>query len=158
MHVIKPRPDSIMSNESNRLVHGAGDSVGPGDHASVFGGTRADVRLLAGVVGILDSYRELAVLGHTHVLRKGRLGHPAGRLAGRADFLHHAVDLLEGETLGFPHEEVGVDEAASAQGAPKEEDLRTEVGLVRADEVGGNNGDDAIPSGSAIQPCSMERL
>lgn len=66
---------------------------------------------------------------------------PSGRGA-RVGLLQHAVDLLEGETLGFGHEEVGVDEADGAEAAPDEEDLGAEVALVLADHVRGDDGDD----------------
>lgn len=66
---------------------------------------------------------------------------PSGRGA-RVGLLQHAIDLLEGETLGFGHEEVGVDEADGAEGAPDEEDFGAEVALVLADHVRGDDGDD----------------
>lgn len=43
---------------------------------------------------------------------------PSRRLAGSLAFLHHLVDLLEGESLGLPHEEVSVDEAGTASTTP----------------------------------------
>ena len=48
---------------------------------------------------------------------------PLGRRPRRG-FLHHAVDLLEGEAFGLGDEEVGVEEAGGAEGAPDEEDFR----------------------------------
>ena len=45
---------------------------------------------------------------HTHFMGKGGVGLPTNGSSGRANFLHHPVDLLEGQTLGFPHHEVGV--------------------------------------------------
>ena len=36
----------------------------------------------------------------THLLRKGGMGLPGGRMAG-VDLFHHLVDLFEGETFGF---------------------------------------------------------
>jgi hypothetical protein len=45
---------------------------------------------------------------HTYVMSEGGVGLPANRSSGRANFLHHPVDLLESETLGLPYHEVGV--------------------------------------------------
>lgn len=59
--------------------------------------------------------------------------------------LEHAVDLLKGETLGLRDEEVAVDEANGAEGAPDEEDLGAKVALVLADHVGSDDRDDAVP-------------
>jgi len=47
---------------------------------------------------------------HTHVMSEGGVGLPTNGSSGRADFLHHPIDLLESETLGFPYHEVGVAE------------------------------------------------
>ena len=88
---------------------------------------------------------DLAFLGETHLGGKGRVGLPAGRLARGAGLLHHAVDLLQRETLGFPHREVSVDEAEDAGRAPDEEDTRAEVALVGRDHVRSDDGDDAVP-------------
>lgn len=67
--------------------------------------------------------------------------HPSGRGAG-VGLLQHAVDLLEREALSLRHEEVGVDEADGAEGAPDEEDFGAEVAFVRADHVRSDDGDD----------------
>jgi hypothetical protein len=78
-----------------------------------------------------------------HIGREGRMRHP---LAGRtgSGLLEHAVDLLERETLGLGHEEVGEGPADAAKTAPHEEDVGAEVGvaLAGADEVGGDCCDD----------------
>jgi hypothetical protein len=103
-----------------------------------------NVSLLDRVVDRLDSLDGKSALGHTHVLGKGGVGNPACRLARRG-LLHHPVDLLEGKALGLPNEEVGVNEAAHAKGAPDEENLGLEVGLVGTNHIGGNDGNDAIP-------------
>jgi hypothetical protein len=87
---------------------------------------------------------ELALLRNAHCRRESGGWLPLGGLA-RADLLKHAVDLLEGEAIGLGYEEVGVDEADGAEGAPDEEDLGAEVALVFADHVGGDDGDDAVP-------------
>lgn len=68
---------------------------------------------------------------------------PAAGVPGRG-FLEHLVDLLEGQALGFGDEEVGVDEAGGAEGAPEEEDFGFEVAFVWADEVGCDDGDDLL--------------
>lgn len=59
--------------------------------------------------------------------------------------LHHAVDLLERETLGLWDKEVGVDESAGAETAPDEEHGGFEVAIFRADHVGGDDGDNGVP-------------
>lgn len=71
-------------------------------------------------------------------------GLPLGGVAG-ADFCHAHIGLLEGETLELGHEEVGEGQGEGAQGAPQEEDLGAEVGLIGADEVGGDDGNDGVP-------------
>lgn len=84
------------------------------------------------------------LLGHAHLGGVGGVRHPLGRVAG-SGLLEHLVDLLESETLGLGDEEVGVDKAAGAEGAPDVEDLGAQVALVLVNHVGGNDGDDAIP-------------
>ena len=93
-------------------------------------------------VGVLDLGVELAVL-HRGGSESGS-GSPLGGGAG-SSLLHHLVDLLEGETLGLRDEEVGVDEGASAETTPDEEDGGLEVALVGADHVGGDDSDDGVP-------------
>ena len=105
----------------------------------------ADVSLLSSVLGVLNGNGELAILGKTHVLCESGVRHPSGRLARGTNFLHHPVDLLKGETLSLPDEEVGVDEAENTSASPNEEDLGTEVGLVGTDEVRGDDGNDTVP-------------
>jgi len=79
--------------------------------------------------------------GHAHICSESRMRYPFARVPG-GGFLEHAVDLLEGETLGLRDQEVGVNEADSAEGAPDEEDLRAEVAFGGADHVGGDDTDD----------------
>ncbi len=74
--------------------------------------------------------------------------YPAGRRA-RGGLFQHPVDLLEGEALGFRDEQISVNEAEEAERAPEEENLGSEVGFVRADEVRGDNGNDLDNWGSA---------
>lgn len=62
----------------------------------------------------------------------------------RCSLLQHLIHLLEGKTLGFWDEEIGVDEAGGAESAPEEEDFGTEVAFVCTDEVGGDDGDDLL--------------
>ena len=91
---------------------------------------------------VLDDFRRQdTLLGETHLGGEGGVGNPSGGGA-RGRLLQHAVDLLERETFGFGHEEVGVDEADGAEGAPDEEDLGPEVAFVLADHVGSDDGDD----------------
>ncbi len=66
------------------------------------------------------------LLGHAHLGSVRGVRHPFGRGA-RGCLLEHAVDLLKGEALGFGDEQVGVDDAEDAKGAPEEEDLGAEV-------------------------------
>ena len=54
----------------------------------------------------------------------------------------HAVDLLEGQALGFRDQEVGVQPASDAEGTPDEEHLGTQISLVGTDHVGCDDGDD----------------
>ena len=69
------------------------------------------------------------------------MGLPAGGGAG-IGLLHHLIDLLQGQALGFGDEEVGVDKGAGAEGTPEEKDLGAQVGLVRVNQVWGDDGDD----------------
>ena len=90
------------------------------------------------------------LLGEVAVFRDADLGSVRGAWAPLArvpgiGLLEHAVDLLEGKALGLWHEEVRVDECAGAETTPEEEDGRAEVGLVRTDKVGSDDGDDRIP-------------
>jgi len=82
----------------------------------------------------------------THVGSVCGVRNPLGGCAWGGLF-QHAVDLLEGETLGLGDEDVRVDDAAEAEAVPEPEDLGTEVGISvgSADEVGSDNGDDAVP-------------
>lgn len=86
------------------------------------------------------------LLVETHVSSEGGVGHPFGGCPG-SGLLEHLVDLFEGETLGFGDEKEGEEEGEDAERAPHEEDLGAEVGIagVGADEVGGDDGDDAVP-------------
>jgi hypothetical protein len=49
------------------------------------------------------------------------------------------------QSLGFRNKEIGVDEAAGAERSPDEEDLRTEVTLIRSNHVRGDDCNDAVP-------------
>ena len=88
---------------------------------------------LAGLSSVV-AHDELALAG----AGEGGGRDPLGRGTG-GGLLHHLVDLLQGETLGLGHEEVGVDEGARAKGAPDEENRGPEVALVRTGHVRGNN-------------------
>jgi len=81
----------------------------------------------------------------THLRGKRLRRPPLTGLAGRR-FLHHLVDLLEGETLHLGHAEVSEQCRADAARAPNEENFGTEVGrvLVVADHVGRDEGDDHV--------------
>jgi hypothetical protein len=86
------------------------------------------------------------VLGVDHTLlgSEGGVWAPLGG-GTRSSLLHHLVDLLKRETLGLRNEEVRVDEAASAETTPDEEDGGLHVTVVRADHVRGNDGNDGVP-------------
>lgn len=62
------------------------------------------------------------VLGHAHISRKRAVWDPL-RGSSWGGLLEHAVDLLKREALSLWDEEVGIDEAGSAERAPNEEDL-----------------------------------
>ena len=64
------------------------------------------------------------------------------RTIPRRRLLQHSIHLFEGKPLGFGDEEVGVEEAADAEGAPDEEDFGAEVAFVGVDHVGGYYCDD----------------
>lgn len=65
-------------------------------------------------------------------------------MAGR-DLLEHSVDLFERKALGLGHQEVGEENADDAEGAPHEEDLGGQVGVLGIDQVRGDDGNDAVP-------------
>lgn len=69
---------------------------------------------------------------------------PASRSTG-SRLLHHAVDLLQRQTLGLGDEEVGVDEGASAKTTPHEEDARLQVAVSLTNHVGCNDGNNGVP-------------
>ena len=93
---------------------------------------------------ILHNFRgQSALVRETHFRSESAVGYPFTGVAGCGLF-QHAVDLFEGETLGFGDEEVGVDEAADAEGAPDEEDFGAEVAFVGVDHVGGDDCNDLI--------------
>ena len=91
-------------------------------------------------VGLLDH----VVLSKTHIGSEGSVWYPSARLAC-GNLLHHAVDLLEGKTLGLWDEEVCKGDGYNAERAIHEEDLHTHVGLILVHEVWGDNGHDAVP-------------
>ena len=84
---------------------------------------------------------EFTLLIDTHLGSKCLVRPPLGRGA-RCGFLHHLVDLLQSKTLGFGDEEVGVNEADRAKRSPDEENLCTEVALIRVDHVRSDHSND----------------
>lgn len=80
----------------------------------------------------------------TSTLRKGGGRPPLGRLAG-SGLLHHLVYLLERETLCLRNQEVGVDEGASAQASPDEEDGRLQVSTLLTNHVRGDDSNNGVP-------------
>ena len=69
--------------------------------------------------------------------------HPLGRCTRRS-LLQHAINLLEGKTLGLGDEEVGEGEGNEAQRTPHEVDLGAEIRVAfgGTDEVWGDDTDD----------------
>jgi hypothetical protein len=90
-----------------------------------------------------DLWVQNTLLVDAHIGGEGGSWGPFRRVAG-VGLLQHAVDLLERETLGLGHEEVGVYEGAGAERSPDEEDLRSKVTLVSVDHVWGDNTDDLL--------------
>ena len=88
-----------------------------------------------------DFRRQGPLLRHAQLRRKRRMRDPASRCPW-CGLLEHLVDLFEGKTFGFGHEEVGVYEAGGAKGAPEEEHFGLKVCFVRVDKVGRDDGDD----------------
>ena len=62
--------------------------------------------------------------------------HPFSTIPRRR-LLQHSIHLFERQAFRFGNEEVGVEEAADAEGAPDEEDFGAEVAFVGVDHVGG---------------------
>ena len=87
---------------------------------------------------------ESTLLGKTHIGREGTVWNPLARGPGGALF-HHSVDLLKGETLGLWDQEVGVEEAANAEGSPDVKNLGSQVGLIRVNHVRSDDGNDTVP-------------
>lgn len=83
-----------------------------------------DLQDLLLVFRVLLGWRIFAIVSKLSSV--GAVWHPLGAGAG-SRLLQHAVNLLEGKTLGLRNEEVGVDEAEEAERAPKEENLGSEV-------------------------------
>jgi hypothetical protein len=121
------------------------------------------VNLLAmSSVHVLAIGTNTAIVGHTHLAGESGVRPPRSRVSWRLSLFHHSVDLFEGQTLGLPDEEVGVEHAQDTGRSPEEEDLGAEVlgvsrvlkhdgeenetyGLVSTDEVRGDNGEDTVP-------------
>ena len=78
---------------------------------------------------ILNATRVDLATGAEHRTREGLVGNPLGGCSWGA-LLHHTINLLQGQTLGLGDEEVGIDESASAETAPDEEDGRFEVSVL----------------------------
>jgi len=87
---------------------------------------------------------ECSLVCKTHFLGKGGSRNPLGGGSG-CGLLHHSVHLLEGKTLGFVDEEIGIEEAQDAERSPDEEYAGAEVALVGSNHVGCDNSDDAVP-------------
>lgn len=86
------------------------------------------------------------LVAHAEISGEGAVWHPLAAGEG-SSLLKHAVNLLQGKTLGLRNKEEGVDEAKEAEGAPDEEDLGAEVGVtgLSSDHVWGDDGNDAVP-------------
>jgi hypothetical protein len=83
---------------------------------------------------------ESSLLCQTHLrsIRSMRL--PLGRV-DRGSLFHHAVNLLQRQTLGLVDKEVRIDEAERAERTPDEEDLGPKISLVSSDHVRRDDGD-----------------
>lgn len=92
---------------------------------------------------ILDVEVQLLAL-EAHLRSEGAVWLPLGG-GTRGGLGHHLVDLLEGQALGLGNQEESVDESASAQATPDEEDRRLEIALVLVDHVRGDDGNDGVP-------------
>lgn len=68
------------------------------------------------------------LLCQAHLTCEGGVWYPCGAVPS-IDFLHHLINLLERQTLGFGNEEVGEGGGDAAEGAPEEEDFGAEVGV-----------------------------
>lgn len=91
---------------------------------------------------ILDNLRrQRPLLRHAQLGGESRMRDPSAGSPGRR-LLHHLVDLFERQAFGFGYEEVSVDEADGAEGAPEEKHFGLQVRFVRVDEVGGYYRDD----------------
>lgn len=99
-----------------------------------------ELRLLSRVNALLAMHGR-TLLKEAHLSSEGRVRNPFAGVAG-ADLLKHFVDLLEGETLGLRDKEVGKQNTDDAEGAPHEEDLGAQVGILLVDEVRCNDSDD----------------
>jgi len=86
------------------------------------------------------------LISHSHLRSISAVRHPLGT-SHRRGLLQHSVDLLEGKTLGFWDQEIGVDEAECAERSPQEEDLWSEINTAACSgsDVWGDDGDDAVP-------------
>jgi hypothetical protein len=114
-------------------------------HPPVTGMTCNDVREIkcledtALSLDILDDLQvELATVGMADGAGEGLVGDPLGGGTG-SGLLHHAVDLLERKTLGLGDQEPRVDESASTETGPDEEDRRSKVALIGVDHVGSDD-------------------
>jgi hypothetical protein len=86
-----------------------------------------------------------SVLAFAHHLRRECVvWNPLGGIAW-GSLLHHAVNLLEGQTLGLWDQEVCVDECTCAKSTPNEEDRGLEVTVGCANHVWCDNGNDGVP-------------
>ena len=95
------------------------------------------------LLGGLQAVLALVSLGHTALGSVGGGRFPSSRSPG-GGLLEHSVDLLKRKSLGLGDEEEGVDEGASAETSPDEEDVGAEVALALtgADHVRGDDGND----------------
>lgn len=90
---------------------------------------------------------ERFLVGHTHLLGISAVWLPFSR-GPWSRLLKHAINLLEGETLGLGNAEVGEGKARAAGGAPNEEHLGAEVALVWVNNIGSHDANDLQKSAS----------
>ena len=84
-------------------------------------------------------------MNRTWRLTQERRHEQAEQLVNRYPARESCLTILQSQTLSLGNQEVRVDEGASAESSPDEEDGRSEVTPVGVDHVRGDDGDDGVP-------------
>lgn len=95
-------------------------------------------------VNMLNCLRSQSLLSEAHVSSESAVRDPFRGVA-RCSLLKHAINLLERETLRLRDQEVRVHEADKAERSPDEEKLWAKIAIIRADQVGSDDSNDAFP-------------